>query len=152
MKRIRPVWKWLRRDWLMGPFYLPHTAIRDALSKNSRWQIWKKNTKKLILGDCWIKCLIIYYQTYVSVAKWPYKEYTPKLAEESGLIYDGSPVTYSNWNRNYLSSLNDTVLQNTLNLNREHSGKGFAKVLCVLSILSSHAHWHLSKVYETQSF
>ena len=86
---------------------------------------------------------IIYYQTYVSVAKWPYKEYTPKLAEESGLIYDGRPVTYSNWNLNYLSSLNDTVLQNTLNLNREHSGKGFAKVLCV----KLWAHWHLSKEF-----
>ena len=107
----------------------------------------EKSKKKSLLGKCWIKGPIIYYQTYVSVAKWPYKEYTPKLAEESGLIYDGSPVTYSNWNLNYLSSLNDTVLQNTLNLNREHSGKGFAKVLCYINSFKLWAHWHLSKEF-----
>ena len=57
-------------------------------------------------------------------------------------------MTYSNWNLNYLSSLNDTVLQNTLNLNREHSGKGFAKVLCLIAVLSSCGpHWHLSKEF-----
>ena len=72
--------------------------------------------------------MFCFLQTDISVATWPWKEFTPKAAEMVGFKYLNENVTYKRWNLMYLDAMNDTVRRSALNLDRERTADDFAKV------------------------